>query len=76
MPYSLADLRTRTRDILNESAEAFFTDAQLDRLLGDAAWDISGVTHCVEALGTITLSNGDNDYAIASDAVVVLHVQD
>ena len=76
MPYTLADLRTRTRDILNESTAAFFTDAELDRLLSDAALDISGITHCVEALGTITLSNGDNDYAIASDAIVVLHVQD
>lgn len=76
MPYTLADLRTRTRDILNESAEAFFLDAQIDRWLGDAAWDMSGVTHCVEGLGTVTLVNGDNDYAIASDAIVVLHVQD
>jgi len=76
MPYALADLRLRTRDILNESTASFFTDAEIDRWLGDAAWDISGVTHCVEALGTVTLNNGDNDYAIASDAIVVLHVQD
>ena len=76
MPYTLAELRTRTREILNEATAAFFTDAEIDRWLGDAAWDISGVMRCVEALGTITLSNGDNDYAIAADAIVVLHVQD
>ena len=76
MPYIIADLRTRTRDMLNEATPAFFADAEIDRWLGDAAWDISGITHCVEALGTITLSDGDNDYTIATDAIVVLHVQD
>ena len=76
MPYTLAALRTRTRDLLNESTAGFFTDAEIDRWLGDAAWDISGVTGCVEAVDSFALADGDDDYAVPADAIAILHVQD
>ena len=76
MPYSLADLRTRTRDLLNEDTAAFFTDAQLDRFLADAALDISGVVRCVEDSTLIELALNDIDYALPTDCIEVVHVQD
>ena len=37
---SIADIRTRVRDALNESTAAFYTDAMLDRWINDAQRDI------------------------------------
>lgn len=76
MPYTLADLRTRVRDILNESTAAFFSDAEIDRWLGDAAWDISSTTRCVEGTETRALAVGVRNYALATDAIEAAHVQD
>lgn len=74
MAYSLADLTTRTRDALNEATAAFYSDAQIQRWLGDAAAEISGITRSFEAVATITLATGDQTYSVPSNAIDVKHL--
>lgn len=76
MPYTLAELRTRTRDVLNETTAAFWTDLEIDRFLNDAAADISGIVKCVEATTTVTMAENTRDYGLPSDAIEVRHAQE
>ena len=75
MPYSVDQLRTRMRHVLNEATASFWSDTQLNNYIGDAAVDISSVAKCVEATQPIDLNEGDRSYALPADCLEVIHVQ-
>ncbi len=55
-PYTLKGLRTRTRDILNESAAAFWTDTELNGYINEGIRDIASLTGCIQNIDTATTS--------------------
>lgn len=74
MALTAVEIRTRVRSLLNELVAGFFTDAEIDEWIEDAALDISTVARCVEATTTVSLIFNDRDYALPVDSVQVLHV--
>jgi len=46
----MSDLRTRVRDLLNESTSAFFSDAEINRWLNDGERDIAIKSLCLEQI--------------------------
>lgn len=71
---SIADIRTRVRDALNESTAAFYTDAMLDRWINDAQRDIALKTSCLEHISSTitTVASQKWVYTIATDATPYL----
>lgn len=49
---TFADLKTQIRSLLNESTAAFWTDAELNRLINDAERDIAAKALCIENIDT------------------------
>lgn len=52
----IADIRTQIRSLLNEKTAAFWTDAELNRLINEAERDIAAKALCLEAIATVTAS--------------------
>lgn len=68
--YTLADIRTAVRDLLNESTPAFWTDAELTAYINDGQREVAQFTGCVQNIdalattgGTQTVSYTGNDIA-------------
>ena len=76
MPYTLAQIRTRVRSLLNATTGDFYSDTELDEWIGDAALDISGIAKCVEATTTLAMATAVRSYALPTELVEVLHAQD
>jgi hypothetical protein len=51
--YSLSNLRTRIRDILNEDTAVFWTDAELNRYINDAERDIAIKAMCLQHIDSL-----------------------
>lgn len=68
MAYTLAQLITEVRAVLNESTAAFYTDAQITQWLQQGARDIAMKTRCVEADSTIAVVATTLSYAFPTDA--------
>jgi hypothetical protein len=76
MAYTVAEIRTRTRNILNETTGTFYSDTELEEWIGDAALDIAGIAKCVEAFTQIAMQSGARHYGLPTDTVEVLHAQE
>lgn len=50
-------IRTQVRSLLNESTAAFWSDAELNRLINEAERDIAAKALCLEAITTVTASS-------------------
>ena len=74
MPYSLAQLITATRQLLNESTAGFYTDAEITEWLNQATLDIAAVAKCVEGRVAIGMTLGTWQYTLPTDNAEVLHV--
>lgn len=75
MALVVATMTTATRDLLNESTAAYYTDAEIQRWLAEAALEISGVVKCVEATTELALADATDHYALPTTSWEVLHVQ-
>ena len=53
----LSYIRTQIRSLLNETTAAFWTDAELNRLINEAERDIAAKALCLEAIATVTASS-------------------
>jgi len=56
--YTLEGIRTRIRDILNESTAAFWTDSELDYWINDGIREIAELTGCVQHIDALVTTNG------------------
>ena len=56
LPYTLKDIRTRVRDILNEDTADFWSDAQLTRLINDAEREIAIKAMCIQHIDSLSTS--------------------
>ena len=65
-----ATIRDKARILLNELVAGFWTDAQLEGFIDDAAIDISTKTYCYEQSHTVTLSTGIQTYTPSISDIV------
>lgn len=56
MSFTLAQLETETRALLNEATPSFFGSLEIQSWLSQAAISISTMSHCVEVLSTVALA--------------------
>ncbi len=56
--YTMEGIRTRIRDILNESTAAFWTDAELNYWVNDGIREIAELTGCIQNIDALTTTNG------------------
>lgn len=66
MTATLAQLRSRVRDRLDEASARHWTNAQIDSWINDGAEDIARVTESLLATGTISAVAGTQTYSLAS----------
>jgi hypothetical protein len=64
MSLSAANVLSEVRAILNESTAAFWSDAEINAWVTQAAIDLSTKLHCVETTATVTLSASTIEYAV------------
>lgn len=76
MAYTMTQIRTRVRTILNATTGTFYDDTELNEWIGDAALDIAGIAKCVEAFSHIAMQDAVRHYGVPSDSVEVLHAQE
>lgn len=74
MAYSLAQVITEVRRLLNESVAAFYSDAEIQEWIVQGTLDVSTVAKCVEGRTEIAAVIGTWFYALPTDTVEVLHV--
>jgi hypothetical protein len=66
MTATLATLRSRVRDRLDEASARHWTDAQLNGWVNDGAEDIARQTESLLAIGTVSAVAGTQTYSLAS----------
>lgn len=71
--YTLSNLRTRVRYLLNESTAAFWTDAELNRWLNDAQRDIAIKSTCIRVIDSTTTTAAQR--YVSFTGYKVLHVE-
>lgn len=57
-PYTLEGLRTRVRDMLNESTASFWTDAELNAFINDGIRTIAEISGSIQHIDALTTTNG------------------
>lgn len=77
MAFTVAELITAIRDLLNDTTSNFFTDAEITRWIQQAAVDISGAMKSYERWVLTPVTNGVNNYLApeSSDLIEVTHLQ-
>jgi hypothetical protein len=73
MSLTLADIILHVRDLLNEPAAAFFTDAALTRFIQAATLDITTLAHCIQSTSTLTMVLNQPNYSLGGTVVDVHH---
>jgi len=56
-PYTLENMRTRIRDLINESTALFWTDAELNRLINDGERDVAIKSLCLESIDSLSTTD-------------------
>ncbi len=59
MKYSLSDMRTRVRDMLNEDVEAFWLDTNIDDAINEGIRFIAILTSCIQSISSKSTTNAD-----------------
>jgi len=72
-PYTMDNLRTRVRDLLNESTATFFSDAEINRWLNDGERDIAIKSLCLEQIDQ--LSTTGSTRTVSYSAYKVKHLE-
>jgi hypothetical protein len=73
MAYTVAQLITAVRSLVNESSAAFFTDPEVTDWLAQATLEISTLAKCVEAHLAVQMLLETWEYVLPADCVEVLH---
>jgi len=75
MSMTLATLKSETRSLLNEPAQEFFDDTEIERWLQQAAIDVSRVALCVEGSAEVGLTTDTQEYSLTgTDAVDAIKI--
>lgn len=68
--YPLSEIRTRVRDILNESTATFWTDAELTAYINDGVRAIAEIGRCIQTINTTAATvNGTRTVAFTGYSV-------
>lgn len=67
-----ATIHAKARALLNELIAGFWTDAQINEWIDDAALDISSKTYCYETMDLITLATSTQLYDLATNCLKIL----
>jgi len=69
-PYTLENLITRIRDLLNEDTATFWSDTELIRIINDVVREIGILGKCIERTETISTTSGTRLTSYTSHTVV------
>lgn len=69
--YTKATLKAEIRRLLKEPTPLFFSDAEIEGWIDQAAIDISMKTLCYESIDTVSLVAGTLEYSVPTDAIKV-----
>lgn len=70
--YTEATARAQVRSILGEATASFWTDAEINAWLVEAAQDLSARTLCIQKTADLTLATGTVEYATEDYTIKIL----
>jgi len=70
--YTLGEIRTRIRDLLNESTADFYTDAEINRWINDGERDIAEKGNALCHIDTISTTSSTRTLAFVGNKVAFL----
>lgn len=76
MAYDATTILTAIRAVLNEASAAFFSDAEINEWVSQAALDISGICRCVEDTDLIAMKNGVASYNLPAASIQAVHARE
>jgi len=70
--YTEATARAQVRSLLGEATASFWTDAEINAWLSEAAQDLSARTLCVQKTADVTLATGTVEYATEDYTIKII----